>query len=221
LLFSFLIPFVSFFARNEPPVVPNEKPKKRQRKDLLKAPNDSDDGRISNKLAKLGKSTVEKLAPPPGKNSSNLSQNLTMISEQYENVKFQSQSNSPGNSSKKKSAETKMKLDPSLSVRGSNGDAYASLAETQDIEKSKTGGLQPKNLTSKPKDASGLSDSSNQKSHEKSAYVQPKLQTAKTVNNAEDLESSVRSKEKNGVRELPDLNLNISDGKIYTQAAVS
>ncbi|KAL9357551.1 hypothetical protein Peur_050804 [Populus x canadensis] len=206
---------------NEPPVVPNEKPKKRQRKDLLKAPNDSDDGRISNKLAKLGKSTVEKLAPPPGKNSSNLSQNLTMISEQYENVKFQSQSNSPGNSSKKKSAETKMKLDPSLSVRGSNGDAYASLAETQDIEKSKTGGLQPKNLTSKPKDASGLSDSSNQKSHEKSAYVQPKLQTAKTVNNAEDLESSVRSKEKNGVRELPDLNLNISDGKIYTQAAIS
>ncbi|KAL9394522.1 hypothetical protein Peur_013807 [Populus x canadensis] len=204
---------------NEPPVVPNEKPKKRQRKDLLKAPNDSDDGRISNKLAKLGKSTVEKLAPPPGKNSSNLSQNLTLISEQYENVKFQSQSNSPGNSSKKKSAETKMKLDPSLSVRGSNGDAYASLAETQDIEKSKTGGLQPKNLTSKPKDASGLSDSSNQKSHEKSAYVQPKLQTAKTVNNAEDLESSVRSKEKNGVRELPDLNLNISDGKIYTQAA--
>jgi hypothetical protein len=65
LLFSFLIPFVSFFARNEPPVVPNEKPKKRQRKDLLKAPNDSDDGRISNKPAKLGKSTVEKLAPPP------------------------------------------------------------------------------------------------------------------------------------------------------------
>ncbi|KAL3592471.1 hypothetical protein D5086_011111 [Populus alba] len=204
---------------NEPPVVPNEKPKKRQRKDLLKAPNDSDDGRISNKLAKLGKSTVEKLAPPPGKNSSNLSQNLTMISEQYENVKFQSQSNSPGNSSKRKSAETKMKLDPSLSVRGSNGDAYASLAETKDIEKSKTGGLQPKNLTSKPNDAGGLSDSSNQKSHEKSSYVQPKLQTAKTVNNAEDLESSVRSKEKNGVRELPDLNLNISDGKIYTQAA--
>ncbi|XP_011002437.1 PREDICTED: ubinuclein-1 isoform X2 [Populus euphratica] len=183
---------------NEPPVVPNEKPKKRQRKDLLKAPNESDDGRISNKLAKLGKSTVEKLALPPGKNSSNLSQNLTMISEQYENVKFQSQSNSPGNSSKKKSAETKMKLDPSLSVRGSNGDAYASLAETKDIEKSKTGGLQPKNLTSKPKEASGLSDSSNQKSHEKSAYMQPKLQTAKTVNNAEDLESSVRSKEKNG-----------------------
>jgi ubinuclein len=51
--------------------------------------------------------------------------------------------------------------------------------------------------------------------------VQPKLQTAKTVYNAEDLESSARSKEKNGVRELPDLNLNISDGKIYTQAAVS
>ncbi|KAJ6681606.1 CAPZ-INTERACTING PROTEIN [Salix koriyanagi] len=183
---------------NEPPVVSNEKLKKRRRKDLLKAPNDSDDGRISNKLAKLGKSTVEKLALPPGKNSSNMSQNLTMISEQYENVKLQSQSNSPGIASKKKSAETKMKLDPSLSVKVSNGVAYASVAETNNIEKSKTGGLQPKNLTSKAKDASGLSDSSNQKSHEKSAYVQPKLQTAKLVNNADDLESSVRSKEKNG-----------------------
>ncbi|KAJ6774173.1 WOUND-RESPONSIVE FAMILY PROTEIN [Salix purpurea] len=170
---------------NEPPVVSNEKLKKRRRKDLLKAPNDSDDGRISNKLAKLGKSTVEKLALPPGKNSSNMSQNLTMISEQYENVKLQ--------------------------MKVSNGVAYASVAETNNIEKSKR----------KPKDASGLSDSSNQKSHEKSAYVQPKLQTAKLVNNADDLESSVRSKEKNGVCELPDLNLNISDGKIYTQAAIS
>ncbi|CAK7346917.1 unnamed protein product [Dovyalis caffra] len=204
---------------NEPPVVPNEKPKKRRRKDLLKAPNDSDDGRMSNKISKLGKSAAEKMAPPLGKNSSSLPQNLTMISEQYENVKFQNQSNSPGISSKKKSAETKMKLDPSLSVKVSNGDAYASLAETKDIEKPKTGGLQPKNLTSKSKDPSGFSDSSNQKYHERSAYVQPKLQPAKTVNNADDLEPSVRSKEKNGVRELPDLNLNISDGKIYTQAA--
>ncbi|KAJ6735867.1 CAPZ-INTERACTING PROTEIN [Salix viminalis] len=193
--------------------------------DLFRSSNElllqiaSYDAGVKRLSRELGKSTVEKLALPPGKNSSNLSQNLTMISEQYENVMLQSQSNSPGIASKKKSAETKMKLDPSLSVKVSNGVAYASVAETNNIEKSKTGGLQPKNLTSKPKDASGLSDSSNQKSHEKSAYGQPKLQTAKLVNNADDLESSVRSKEKNGVRELPDLNLNISDGKIYTQAA--
>uniref|UniRef100_A0A3N7EHP3 Hpc2-related domain-containing protein n=1 Tax=Populus trichocarpa TaxID=3694 RepID=A0A3N7EHP3_POPTR len=204
---------------NEPPVVPNEKPKKRRRKDLLKAPNDSDDGHMSNKLAKLGKSAAEKMAPPPGKNSLNLSQNLTMISEQYENVKFQNQSNSPGISSKKKPAETKMKLDPSLSVKVLNGDAYASLEETTDNEKPKTGCLLPKNLTSKPKDASGFSESSNQKYHEKSAYVQPKSQSAKTVDHCDDLEPSVRLIEKNGVRELPDLNLNISDSKIYTQAA--
>ena len=201
--------------------MPNEKPKKRRRKDLLKAPNDSDDGHMSNKLAKLGKSAAEKMAPPPGKNSLNLSQNLTMISEQYENVKFQNQSNSPGISSKKKPAETKMKLDPSLSVKVLNGDAYASLEETTDNEKPKTGCLLPKNLTSKPKDASGFSESSNQKYHEKSAYVQPKSQSAKTVDHGDDLEPSVRLKEKNGVRELPDLNLNISDSKIYTQAAVS
>ncbi|KAJ7006571.1 hypothetical protein NC653_005813 [Populus alba x Populus x berolinensis] len=204
---------------NEPPVVPNEKPKKRRRKDLLKAPNDSDDGHMSNKLVKLGKSAVEKMAPPPGKNSLNLSQNLTMISEQYESVKFQNQSNSPGISSKKKPAETKMKLDPSLSVKVLNGDAYASLEETTDNEKPKTGCILPKNLTSKPKDASGFSESSNQKYHEKSAYVQPKSQSAKTLNHGDDLEPSVRLKEKNGVRELPDLNLNISDSKIYAQAA--
>ncbi|KAG5250828.1 ubinuclein [Salix suchowensis] len=193
---------------NEPPVVPNEKPKKRRRKDLLKAPNDSDDGHMSNKL----------MASPPGKNSLNLSQNLTMTSEQYENVKFQNQSNSSG-SSTKKSAETKMKLAPSLSVKVLDGDASASLEETKDIEKPKTGCLTPKNLTSKPKDASGFSDSSNQKYLEKSAYVQPKSQSAKTVNHGDDLEPSVRSKEKNGVHELPDLNLNISDTKIYAQAA--
>ncbi|KAJ6939199.1 hypothetical protein NC651_005594 [Populus alba x Populus x berolinensis] len=204
---------------NEPPVVPNEKPKKRRRKDLLKAPNDSDDGHMSNKLAKLGKSAAEKMAPPPGKNSLNLSQNLTMISEQYENVKFQNQSNSPGISSKKKPAETKMKLDPSLSVKVLNGDAYASLEETMDNEKPKTGCLLPKNVTSKPKDESGFSESSNHKYHEKSAYVQPKSQSAKTLNHGDDLEPSVRLKEKNGVRELPDLNLNISDSKIYAQAA--
>ncbi|KAB5568560.1 hypothetical protein DKX38_002353 [Salix brachista] len=205
---------------NEPPVEPNEKPKKRRRKDLLKAPNDSDDGHMSNKLAKLEKSAAEKMASPPGKNSLNLSQNLTMTSEQYENVKFQNQSNSSG-SSIKKSAETKMKLAPSLSVKVLDGDASASLEETKDIEKPKTGCLTPKNLTSKPKDASGFSDSSNQKYLEKSAYVQPKSQSAKTVNHGDDLEPSVRSKEKNGVHELPDLNLNISDTKIYTQAAVT
>ncbi|KAJ6335727.1 hypothetical protein OIU78_012357 [Salix suchowensis] len=168
---------------NEPPVVPNEKPKKRRRKDLLKAPNDSDDGHMSNKLVKLEKSAAEKMASPPGKNSLNLSQNLTMT------------------------------------MKVLDGDASASLEETMDIEKPKTGCLTPKNLTSKPKDASGFSDSSNQKYLEKSAYVQPKSQSAKTVNHGDDLEPSVRSKEKNGVHELPDLNLNISDTKIYAQAA--
>ncbi|KAJ6337361.1 hypothetical protein OIU76_007103 [Salix suchowensis] len=169
--------------QNEPPVVPNEKPKKRRRKDLLKAPNDSDDGHMSNKLVKLEKSAAEKMASPPGKNSLNLSQNLTMT------------------------------------MKVLDGDASASLEETKDIEKPKTGCLTPKNLTSKPKDASGFSDSSNQKYLEKSAYVQPKSQSAKTVNHGDDLEPSVRSKEKNGVHELPDLNLNISDTKIYAQAA--
>ncbi|KAG8633189.1 hypothetical protein MANES_18G082300v8 [Manihot esculenta] len=159
---------------NEPIVVPNQQAKKRRRKDLTKASGESDDGRTSNKQVKLGKSAAGKIASPLGKNSSNPSPNLVVTSENYEDVRAQSLSYTSGISSKKKSAEIKMNLDPSSSIKISNG---------------------------------GSSDVSHQKYHDKSAYLQSKSQFAKSVTNVDELEPSVRSKEKNGVHELPDLNM--------------
>lgn len=174
---------------------------------------------MSNKHAKIGKSAAEKMSPLLGKNFASPSQNLALTSEHCEDVKSQNPSNPSGISSKKKSAETKMNLDLSSSVKVSNGDASVSLVEAKDIEKHKTGGLQAKNLTNKLKDASGTSDGSHQKYHDKSAYPQSKLQSSKPINKVGEHEPPVRSKEKNGVRELPDLNF--PDGKISMQMTVS
>ncbi|XP_057987087.1 ubinuclein-1 isoform X2 [Hevea brasiliensis] len=192
---------------NEPIVVPNQQAKKRRRKDLTKAPGESDDVHTSNKQVKLGKSVAGKIASPLGKNPSNPSQNLVVTNEHCEDVRSQSLSYTAGISSKKKSAETKMNLDPSSSIKTSNGDASVSLAEAKDIEKLKAGGLLAKNLTNKSKDAGGTLDVSHQKYHDKSAYPQSKLQSAKSVTSVDEHEPSFRSKEKNGVHELPDLNM--------------
>ncbi|XP_050238656.1 ubinuclein-1 isoform X2 [Mercurialis annua] len=200
---------------NEHTAIPNQQAKKRRKKDLNKAPAESDDGRISNKHVKVGKLGAGKTEQLPGKDSLSPLQLLAVTSEHYEDVKPQNLSHASGISSKKKSAETKMILDPSSSVKVSNGDASISLADTTDVEKPKTGGLQAKNLTNKSKDASGSLDASLQKYHDKSTYSQSKLQSAKSIANNVEHESSLRSKEKNGVHELPDLN--IPDGKISMQ----
>ncbi|KAJ9146219.1 hypothetical protein P3X46_028511 [Hevea brasiliensis] len=200
---------------SESTVVPNQQAKKRRRKDLTKAPGESDDGRTSNKHVKLGKPAAGNIALPLGKNSSNPSQILVGISEHNEDVRSQNLSYTPEISSKKKSAETKINLDPSSLIKFSNGDTSISLAEAKDIENPKTGGLLAKNLTNKSKDAGGSLDVSHQKYHDKSAYSQSKLQSAKSITSVDELELSVRSKEKNGVRELPDLNM--PDAKMSMQ----
>nr|BAJ53189.1 JMS09K11.7 [Jatropha curcas] len=197
---------------NEPTVIPNQQAKKRRRKDLTKAPGEGDD-RISNKHVKLGKSAAGKTAVLVGKNSSNPSQSLVVTNERYEEVKTPNVLYASGISAKKKSAETKINLDPSSSVKVSNGDVSVSLAEAKDVEKPKTGGFQGKNVT-KSKDTSGSLDVSHQKYHDKSAYPQSKLQ-AKSITSGNEIEPSVRSREKNGVRELPDLNM--PDGKTSMQ----
>lgn len=104
---------------------------------------------MSNKHVKLVKSAAGKIASPLGKNSSNFSQSLVVTSEHCEDVRSQNLSHAPGISSKKKSAEIKMNLDPSSSIKISNGDAPLSLAEPKDIEKLKAGGVLAKNLTDK------------------------------------------------------------------------
>ncbi|KAJ4836411.1 hypothetical protein Tsubulata_015858 [Turnera subulata] len=199
----------------EPAVVPNQQPKKRRRKDLNKAPGENDDGHVSNKHAKLVKSANERMSLVPGMNSSGSSKNVVMMSNHYEDIQSHNPGNLSGLSSKEKSAEARMNLESSFPLKVSNGDASTFLAEGKDVEKQKMGGLQTKNLTNKAKDASASSDHiSHQKYHEKISS-QSKLHSAKPIDSVDEVEQSFRAKEKNGVRELPDLN--IPDGKVSMQ----
>ncbi|XP_021284564.1 uncharacterized protein LOC110416798 isoform X2 [Herrania umbratica] len=172
---------------NEPPVILNQQPKKRRRKDAAKPAGESDDGRVSNKHVKATKMTLGRAEPSLGRNNSNHSQNLTALNEQYGDAKAQNQ---------------------------------LSVSDMKDTEKSKMGVLQSKNVVSnKLKDASGSSDVLHQKYHDKNAYLQSKSQHGKPIGNVDELELSVRPREKNGIRELQDTNF--SDGKYAMHTAKS
>ncbi|KAK7320971.1 hypothetical protein VNO77_30981 [Canavalia gladiata] len=190
---------------NEPPVLPNPQSKKRHRKDISKNPGENIDGHVSNKLAKVGKTVAGKTASLPVKNMSKSSPNLAVPGENYEDLKLRSQLDVSGISSKKKSADTRSMLDPSVCSKVPNDDAPA--AEVKDTDKQKTGIPQSKITSDKYKDASGLLDTSHQKYHEKSACAHLKSQPGRTPSNVDNLENTGRTKDKNGIRELPDLNL--------------
>ncbi|CAN1234541.1 UBN1 [Linum perenne] len=176
---------------SEPVAIPEKQPKKRRRKDLTKAHGDSDNINVSNKHVKIGKSAAGKMVQSVGKNTSGPSQNLTMEIDYQENGKCHNPLNLSGTSTKKMS----------------NGDASASLVEGKDFQMQEPGFLQGNNFSNKSK----------HQTHDKSAYGQNKLQSAKPLNNVEEPEPSARSKERNGVRMLPDLN-NVPDGKISVDA---
>ncbi|EOY16441.1 Wound-responsive family protein, putative isoform 3 [Theobroma cacao] len=205
---------------NEPLVILNQQPKKRRRKDAAKPAGESDDGRVSNKHVKAAKMTPGRAEPSLGRNNSNHSQNLTALNEQYGDVKAQNQLSVSGISSKKKSSETRLALDPSSYLKVSNGNTSVPLADVKDTEKSKMGVLQSKNVVSnKLKDASGSYDVLHQKYHDKNAYLQSKSPHGKPIGNVDELELSVRLREKNGIRELQDTN--VSDGKYAMHTAKS
>ena len=67
--------------------------------------------------------------------------------------------------------------------------------------------------------ASGLLDTYRQKYHEKSASAKSKSQPGKISISVDNLEKAGRSKDKNDIHELPDLNLYV--GKSAIQAPVS
>ncbi|KAE8716342.1 Wound-responsive family protein, putative isoform 2 [Hibiscus syriacus] len=192
---------------NEPPVVPNQQPKKRRRRDAEKLPNESDDGHVSNKHAKAAKLMSGRAEPPPAKNNSKSPQNLTALDEQYRDVKAQNQLSVSGVPSKKKSSETRLALDSSSYLKDSNGGTSVPLADVKDIENSKIGFPQSKSVVSNNlKDATGSFDVLRQEYHDKSALTQSKPQHGKLSSNAEKLEQSVRARENNGIRELADIN---------------
>ncbi|KAM5564348.1 ubinuclein-1-like [Rosa sericea] len=193
---------------NTTAALPNQQPKKRRRKEA-KSPGETDDSHVPNKQAKLGKTAAAKITSGLAKNSSALT-TIAVTTEHREDVKFQNPLNSSGYSSTKKSADSKTVMNPSP-LKALDGDASALQAEVKDIDKSKSGILLPKDSSNRFKDAGGSSDASYHKYHDKNAYSQTKTQSGRLLSNADELESSVRAKVKNGIRQLPDLNL--SDGK--------
>ncbi|XP_027330661.1 ubinuclein-1-like isoform X2 [Abrus precatorius] len=202
---------------HEPPILPNQQAKKRRRKDILKNPVENVDGYVSNKHVKLSKTASGKAASLSAKNMSNSSDNLAVPGELYEDLKIQNQLDVSGISSKKKSADNRPILDPSVCSKVSNDDAPA--AEAKDADKKKTGVFQSKNTNDNYKDASGLLDTSHQKYHEKSACAHSKSQPGRTPSGVDNLENIGQPKDKNGIRELPDLNM--SEGKSAMQVLKS
>ncbi|KAJ1397087.1 hypothetical protein SESBI_32090 [Sesbania bispinosa] len=164
------------------------------------------------------KTAAAKTASLLAKNTINSSQNLATPGENCEDLKFQNQLDVSGISSKKKMADTRPISDPSACLKVSNDDV-PSVAEAKDADTQKTGILQSKTTNDKHKDASGLLDISHQKYQEKSAYAHSKSQPGRTPSSVDDLENPGRSKDKNGIRQLPDLNL--SEGKSAMQAKKS
>ncbi|XVE55275.1 hypothetical protein DITRI_Ditri03aG0145700 [Diplodiscus trichospermus] len=205
---------------NEPPVIPNQKPKRRRRKDVAKPPDESEDGPVPNKHVKATKMPAGTGEPSLGKNNPNSSQNLPALNEQYGDAKTQNQLSISSVSSKKKSSETRLALESSSYLKASNGDASVPLTDVKDIERSKMGFPQSKNsVTNKLKDTSESSDVLHQKYHDKNALAQSKSQHGKPMSNVDELEQSVGSREKNGIRDLPDIN--VSDGKHAMHSAKS
>lgn len=198
--------FLSLCISSEPAVLPNQQPKKRRRKDLAKGNGENDDGRLpNNKHAKLGKMAAPKVTSALAKNSSTSTQTVAITGEHFEDLKFQNPLNASGLGSKRKSSDSKPILDPTL-LKVSNGEASVSLVEVRDIDRHKPGGLLSKDPSSKYKDVTVSSDSSLIKYHEKSAYAQSRPQSGRSSSNVDELESSIRVRERNGIREPSDIN---------------
>ncbi|KAL2976614.1 hypothetical protein AAZX31_13G018900 [Glycine max] len=197
---------------NEPPVLPIQQAKKRRRKDVPKNPGEHIDSHVSNKHVKVGKTAAGKTASLPVKNTISSSHNLGVPGEHYEDMTFQNQLDVSGISLKRKTADTRPMLDPPVCSKVSTNAPAAA----EDAEKQKTRVLQSKNTSDKYKDASGLLDTSRQKYHEKSASAKSKSQPGKISISVDNLEKAGRSKDKNDIHELPDLNLYV--GKSAIQA---
>lgn len=217
---------------NEPPALPNQPEKKKRRKDISKNPGENVDGHVPNKRVKVGKTAAGKTASLPVKNTVDSSQNLAVLGEHDEDLKSQNQFEISGITLKKKTADTRPISDPSLCLKASNNDVPSvvvclkasdndvpSVVEAKDADKQKTGVLQSKTRVDKNKDASGVHDTADQKYQEKSVYAHSKPQPGRTPSRADCLENTGGSTDKNGIDELPDLNL--SEGKSVMQAPKS
>lgn len=184
---------------------------------MAKGNGENDDGRLPIKHTKLGKAAAAKITSGHAKNLSTSTQPVAVSGEHNEDAKFQNELNALAFFTKKKSSDIKTILDPSF-LKVSNGDTSVALTEVKDIDKQKAGVLLSKDLNSKLKDVAVSSDSSHLKHQDKSAYAQPRLQSGRPLG-GDELGSSIRAKEKNGIREQPEVNS--FEGKYSVPTTVS
>ncbi|KAG2665905.1 hypothetical protein I3760_15G029800 [Carya illinoinensis] len=199
---------------NEPTVLLNQQPKKRRRKDLGKGHGGNDEFHASSKHVRKDKTAAANMK----NDSSSPSQNLAVTSEHFQDAKIQNQLGATGISSKKKSVDVdaKMIFDPSVSQKLSNGDASVSLAEVRDADRQKTGVVQSRNPGDKLKEASASFEASQHKYLDNSDHVQSKSLSGRPSNNVDQLELSIRPKEKNGIREPSDNNFSVDKYAMQT-----
>ncbi|KAL6987012.1 hypothetical protein U1Q18_012771 [Sarracenia purpurea var. burkii] len=197
---------------NEPTSLPNQRPNKRRRKDIAKAHGVGDDVHVLSKHVKVGKKATGKSEPLVGKSITGPSDIMALPSPHHADMKFPNQMNSSVVCSKNKSTETKTSLDPTPS-KVSNGDASLSLSVEKDIEKQKTGIAPSKYQGNKLEEE--FSDVSEQRSHDKSSYAQCKSQPGALLNKVDELDESIRWRDKDGIRERP--GLYVSDGMYSSQ----
>ncbi|KAK3009971.1 hypothetical protein RJ639_012826 [Escallonia herrerae] len=197
---------------NETTLSLSQQPRKRRRKDLEKGHVGSDDGHVPNKHVKVGKKAAGRPVAS-GKNSATQSPIMALPAVNSADVKYQNQINASEISTDKRSADTKLLLDPSPS-RAANGDA---ILEEKTIDKQKVGFAPPKNHGNELKDGSVSSDASNPKLNDKSSHAQCKPQSGGLLPSVEVLAQSAQRREKNGIRERSDCN--VSEAKNSMQAA--
>lgn len=180
----------------------------------MKNSGESYDGQESNKQGRVGKAAAGKAASLPVKKMSNSSQNLPVSIKHNDDLKIQNQLVS---CSKKNIADVKPVSNPavSLNLNVSSDDTPPIVIEAKDIDKQNVGNLQSRNASDKCKDASGSFDGF----QKKSSHAHSKSQPGRPSSSSDGVGNIVQSKEKNGICELPDLNLTAA--RATMQATVS
>eukprot|EP00262_Sarcandra_glabra_P020516 TRINITY_DN8191_c0_g1_i1.p1 TRINITY_DN8191_c0_g1~~TRINITY_DN8191_c0_g1_i1.p1 ORF type:complete len:588 (+),score=127.78 TRINITY_DN8191_c0_g1_i1:72-1766(+) len=141
--------------------------------------------------------------------SSSPSRISTSLSEHYQEAKYSNNHLKTGHS-KKKFAELPRKTEHSLSMKMPNEDAFVFPMEAKDIEKQKTGLIQSRDVES--------SEAKHQAFRDTSIPLQVEPQSRKVLDDANGIELSTKNRhmEKNGNREIPDLNSSASKYAVQT-----
>ncbi|KAG8378224.1 hypothetical protein BUALT_Bualt08G0115500 [Buddleja alternifolia] len=186
--------------RIEPTISTTQQPKKRRRKDVTKGRDGDDDGHNPNKHVKGG-NKGRKASSSTERNSTTQSRRVTVPNvHSADMLSAASPTNAAEISVKKKTADTKIMVDPSGLLSGDG------IRQDKDADQQKTGIPSSKNHSSKRKESGELQDTSSQRSNDKSSNVS-KSHSGKQPSNADELDQTIQRKEKGGLVERFDLNV--------------